>query len=188
MPLLDDDQDKALASGQAAIDAFPGLFQREYQGRMHAKLGLTLNEEDDIALIQDLLQLMQEEKADFTLTFRRLSDLANPGKSPDGGVTSVYNLPETFAPWLERWRHRLSQDSHDTDMRQAVMYAANPVFIPRNHLVEEVIRAAEDEGDFEPFNKLVDVLGEPFRFNHDHTHYAMPPRPEQIVRNTFCGT
>lgn len=188
LPLLDDDQDKALASGQAAIDAFPGLFQREYQDRMHAKLGLTLHEENDIALIQDLLQLMQEEKADFTLTFRRLSDLANPGKSPDGGIASVYNLSEAFAPWLERWRLRLSQDSHDTDMRQAGMYAANPVFIPRNHLVEEVIRAAEDEGDFEPFNMLVDVLGQPFSFKQGHVHYAMPPRPEQIVRNTFCGT
>lgn len=68
------------------------------------------------------------------------------------------------------------------------MYAVNPVCIPRNHLVEEAISAAEKQQDFEPFNKLVDVLANPFEFNPSLARYAKPPRPEQVVRQTFCGT
>ena len=68
------------------------------------------------------------------------------------------------------------------------MYAANPVFIPRNHLVEEALRAATDEADYTPFHTLVDVLSQPFSFNPELLRFATPPRPEQEVRQTFCGT
>ena len=68
------------------------------------------------------------------------------------------------------------------------MYAVNPVYIPRNHLVEEAISAAETQQDLEPFNRLVDILVNPFEFSHDNARYALPPRPEQVVRQTFCGT
>jgi uncharacterized protein YdiU (UPF0061 family) len=68
------------------------------------------------------------------------------------------------------------------------MYAVNPVYIPRNHLVEEAISAAEKNQDFEPFNKLVDILANPFEFNRAKARYVIPPRPEQVVRQTFCGT
>lgn len=68
------------------------------------------------------------------------------------------------------------------------MYAANPAFIARNHLVEEAIDAAVKQQDFEPFNSLVDLLAKPFEFDHSKARLAMPPRPEQIVKQTFCGT
>jgi uncharacterized protein YdiU (UPF0061 family) len=68
------------------------------------------------------------------------------------------------------------------------MYRANPVFIPRNHLVEAAIRAAEDAGNFEPFHRLVERLERPFDYDPDAAAYALPPRPEQVVRQTFCGT
>jgi uncharacterized protein YdiU (UPF0061 family) len=131
---------------------------------------------------------MQEEKADFTLTFRRLSDLAGPDKAPVAGVKSIFELPETFAPWLDRWRKRLAGEAQDTNGRQAAMYALNPAYIARNHLVEEVIDAAVNQQDFEPFQTLVEMLAQPFEFSDAHTRYAMPPRPEQVVRQTFCGT
>ena len=68
------------------------------------------------------------------------------------------------------------------------MLRTNPVFIPRNHLVEEAIRAAEDDGDFQPFHALLERLAEPFEFDSRDARYALPPRPEQVVRQTFCGT
>ena len=68
------------------------------------------------------------------------------------------------------------------------MYAVNPAFIPRNHQVESAIRAAEDEGDFQPFQDLVERLANPFDFDPADADYALPPRPEQMVRQTFCGT
>jgi len=188
LPFLDTNEDEALASGQAAIDAFPGLYQAAFMNNMLKKLGLTKKTDDDAVLIQDLLTHMHENQTDFTLTFRHLTDLVNPKTASGGGVGTLLELPETFAPWLERWQQRLSLDQLDTRERQAGMYAVNPVYIPRNHLVEEAIVAAEKEGDFELFNQLVDVLAKPFEFSRINVRYATPPKPEQVVRQTFCGT
>ncbi len=188
LPLLDGDQEKARASGQAAIDAFPDLYMAAYQNGMRKKLGLTQSDADDAVFMQDLLTLMQEEKTDFTLTFRRLSDLADPEKASGGGVGSVFEFPETFAPWLDRWRKRLASESRDASAQQKGMYAVNPAYIARNHLVEEAIDAAVNQQDFEPFHTLVDVLAQPFEFKDAQARYAIPPRPEQVVRQTFCGT
>jgi len=188
LPLLDDDQEKALASGQAAIDAFPDLFQAAWQNRMQEKLGLTHGNSDDYSLIQDLLTLMHEEKTDFTLSFRYLSDLVDTEKASGGGVSSIFELPEAFGPWLNRWQKRFNSDPQDAGVRQVGMYAVNPVFIPRNHLVEEAIDAATVGKDFGPFNQLLDVLAQPDKFDNDKARYAIPPRPEQVVSQTFCGT
>jgi len=188
LPLLDDDPDKAIASGQAAIDAFPDLFQAAHHKGMHNKLGLTGNGAEDTALIQDLLSLMQEEKTDFTLTFRRLSDLADPQKVVSNGIGSVFELPDSFSPWLDRWQQRLQSDPENNSTRQIGMYAVNPALIARNHLVEEAIEAATKRQDFGPFHALVDVLAQPFEFDLTRTRFATPPRPDQLVRQTFCGT
>ncbi len=193
LPFLDEDQDKALASGQAAIDAFPGLYQAAYTDNMLNKLGLKKSVTAEVAtedaeLINDLMKLMHENQMDFTLTFRHLSDLADPQSASGGGVGSLFELPETFAPWLSCWQKRLDRGQQDASERQQAMYAVNPVYIPRNHLVEEAISAAEKQQDFGPFNRLVDILATPFEFSPDNARYAIPPRPEQVVRQTFCGT
>jgi uncharacterized protein YdiU (UPF0061 family) len=188
LPFLENEKDQALASGQAAIDAFPDLYQTAYEHDMRKKLGLTEKAAGDEELIRDLSQLMQDEHADFTLTFRRLSDLVNPLTASGGGVGCIFELPETFGPWLKRWFQRLTGDSLETGQRQAAMYAVNPVYIPRNHLVEEAISAAEKQQDYEPFNKLVDILAQPFDFDATHARYATPPQPGQVVTQTFCGT
>jgi len=188
LPLLDDDQEKALASGQAAIDAFPDLFQAALQDRMLAKLGITHRAPDDDVLMQDLLTLLQEEKTDFTLAFRHLSDLIAPETASGGGVGAIFELPDAFDPWLNQWQQRLGSEPQNASERQAGMYIVNPAFIPRNHLVEEAIDAATRQKDFGPFNQLVDLLSQPDKFDKDKARYATPPRPEQVVSQTFCGT
>jgi len=187
LPLLDNDPDKAMASGQAAIDAFPDLHMAAYHENMCKKLGISRCENDDPALVRDLLTLMHEADTDFTLTFRRLSDLTDP-QQKSGGVGSIFELPESFEPWLDRWRQRLLSDPQEESTRQSKMYSINPAFIARNHLVEEAIEVASNEQDFEPFHTLVDILSQPFDFNESQSRYALPPRPEQVVRQTFCGT
>ena len=186
LPLLDEDEKKAVASGQAAINAFPGLHMAAYHRHMGKKLGFSGHETGDERLIQDLLALMSEHESDFTLTFRRLSDLANPGAG--GDIAEIFELPENFAPWLKRWRERLLEDSQNSSERQTAMYAVNPVFIARNHLVEEAIVAAVSRQDYETFETLVNVLEKPFEYRDSLASYALPPRPEQIVKQTFCGT
>jgi uncharacterized protein YdiU (UPF0061 family) len=188
LPHLDNDEEKALACGQAAIDAFPGLYQAAFLDNMLKKLGLMEKTDNDVVFIQDLLKLMQESQSDFTLTFRHLSDLVNPETASGGGVGSLIELPDAFEPWLKRWQQRLSLHPMGTTERQQVMYAVNPVYIPRNHLVEEAISAAEKHQDFEPFNRLVDILANPYEFNGANARYAIPARPEQVVKQTFCGT
>lgn len=186
--ILDADSDQALASAQEAINAFPDLFLAAYRQHMNKKLGLAGYVEEDESLVQDLLALMSEQKADFTLTFRHLSDLVNPLTAQGGGVDDLFALPESFAPWMTRWQERRATEPLDAAERQASMYAVNPAYIPRNHLVEGAIVAAADEQNFEPFHTLVDMLAHPFDYDPTHARYATPPRPDQIVHRTFCGT
>jgi uncharacterized protein YdiU (UPF0061 family) len=155
---------------------------------MSQKLGLSQHLAGDPALVQDLLTLMADENTDFTLTFRRLSELANAEQQPQPGVREQFELPEAFTPWLQRWRQRLGADPMAAGKRQANMLAVNPVYIPRNHLVEETIAAAIKDGDFEPFHTLVNILSKPYDYSPQQARYAIPPQPEQVVKQTFCGT
>lgn len=185
--LLDDDRERAIAAARAELDEFPRRVFEAQREAMREKLGLTTPEDGDEQLADDLLAAMASARADFTLTFRRLSELADP--AAPGEIDSIYTLPGALEPWLTRWRERLVRDGETTPVeRRRRMAAANPVFIPRNHLIEEVIAAAVTRDDFQPFHHLVDLLGRPTVWDPEKARYAEPPRPEQVVQRTFCGT
>lgn len=185
---LHEDQEQAAALAQEAVDAFPDLFLLAHSEGMARKLGLQELAPGDTELVEDLFLLMAQEKTDFTLTFRRLADLADETGSGGAPVDQLFDLPAAFSPWLARWRQRLADETTSTAQRQAEMYMANPVFIPRNHLVEEALQAATEHGDFTPFNQLAELLARPYSFEPGLARYATPPRPEQVVSQTFCGT
>jgi uncharacterized protein YdiU (UPF0061 family) len=188
LPLLDDDEATALQAAQQAIGDFTAQYQQAYDGIMHRKLGLTRSDTETKALIDDLLTLMAEAGADYTLTFRRLAERAGPASADEAGVADIFELPVRFDTWIGRWQARLAAEDSAPAERQRMMFAVNPAFIPRNHLVEEAIRAAVDNDDFAPFHQLVDLLATPYRYQPSFARHAMPPRPEQVVRRTFCGT
>jgi uncharacterized protein YdiU (UPF0061 family) len=181
-------EDTTLQEVQEAINTFPELFLSAYQDIIKDKLGLAEFKTEDDALYQELLRLMAQEKADFTLCFRRLAELANETACINSSIRELYEFGEAFSPWLQQWRQRLIEDSQSPSQRQSIMFVANPVFIPRNHLVQEAIAAAETEGDFSYFHQLVDVLAQPHELDPANLRYAMPPKPGQEVQNTFCGT
>jgi serine/tyrosine/threonine adenylyltransferase len=135
------------------------------------------------------LDRMAQNKADFTLTFHGLCKAA---ASPEGdaGVRNLFTDPTAFDAWAEAWRRRLADDATVTvQERMSVMRAANPAVIARNHLVEEAIAAAVNSSDFAPFENLVAVLAKPFEeLSATFDWYAAPPRSDQVVRQTFCGT
>lgn len=187
LPLLDEDREKAVAIAQASVDTYPELFLSAYREGMGRKLGLAAWDESDAGLLNDWLDLLVQEKADFTLAFRRLAEIASDAE-PDVSVRELFDFSENFSAWLARWRKRLEADSLDPAERQARMLAVNPALIPRNHRVEEAIASAVRDGDFQPFHRLVDVLARPFELNSENFDYARPPRPEEQVRQTFCGT
>ena len=97
-------------------------------------------------------------EADYTLTFRRLADDVDPQSARQSEIRTLFDLPDALSPWLAKWRERLAAEPGGLEETQRSMDAANPAFIPRNHLVEEVIRAAVDQDDFAPFHALVEVL------------------------------
>lgn len=176
-PLLGEDEDAAVASAQAAIDAFAGLFEDAYLARMRAKIGLATALPDDASLIDGLLAAMANSKADFTLTFRHLA--ANLGGGP---------IPEGLETWVGEWHKRLAAEGRGLADVHASMDAVNPLYIPRNHLVEEALAAAEINGDLEPLDALLRVVTAPYAPQDHAARYAAPPLPHEIVEATFCGT
>jgi uncharacterized protein YdiU (UPF0061 family) len=187
LPLLDEDQDAALKLAQEAIAGFAPAFHRAYLDALRRKLGLSTAQDDDADLAEGLLNLMANNEADFTLTFRHLCDAAG-GPEFDTGVRGQFTDPAAYDGWAMQWRERMAAEEIDAATRQEVMRTVNPAFIPRNHQVEAVIRAAVDHDDFGPFEKLNAVLARPYADQPEHASYALPPLPEQRVTQTFCGT
>ncbi|TWI68584.1 uncharacterized protein YdiU (UPF0061 family) [Desulfobotulus alkaliphilus] len=184
LPLFSDEE---LEAANAVLGAFPDAFQRHWLSGMGQKLGFLKNMEGDEGRIQSLLKLMHANGADFTLSFRKLCDIAeDPARV--SGFTALFREPEACGPWLGDWLHRLDAEDGDGVQRAAAMRKVNPLFIPRNHRVEEVIRAAEDRGDFQPFETLLSVLSRPFDLQPGFEKYAEPPQPHELVHRTFCGT
>jgi serine/tyrosine/threonine adenylyltransferase len=187
LPLLAADKDAAIEQAHESLGGFTTRFETAYATGLGRKLGLFQAQPDDIALTQDLLERMARNGADFTLTFRRLCDAA---ASPDGDapVRSLFTDPAAYDAWAESWRHRLTKDGGPAGERRASMRAVNPAFTPRNHLVEEALSAAVNSADLSPFETLLTVLSRPYEDQPAFGRYAEPPRPDQVVHHTFCGT
>ncbi|MDQ0471532.1 protein adenylyltransferase SelO [Labrys wisconsinensis] len=187
LPLIDENQDTAVALAEAALGRFGEAFNPAYLAGLRAKLGLTTEVEGDLALARDLFERMTAGKADFTLTFRRLCDAA-AGPDGDGPVRVLFADPAAYDAWAQRWRARLAAEGGDAAARRSAMRAVNPAFIPRNHRVEAVIEAAVERADFGPFEELVQVLSAPCEDQPAFAAYAEPPAPDERVYRTFCGT
>ena len=187
LPLLAEGEDAAIASAQESLSAFKGRFEAGFAGGLARKIGLeAARGPDDFRRALDLLDIMTRGEADFTLTFRRLSDAAAGGEG-EASLRALFSDAGELDAWLLRWRARLAEEVGLGSARRAAMQQVNPLFIPRNHRVEEAIRAAL-MGDQKPFDTLVEVLQRPFDDRPEHAAYAAPPEPEEIVRATFCGT
>ena len=188
LPLLGEQREAAVARANESIARFSDCFEEAYLAGARKKLGFDSEREEDSKLLSDLLEVMAENQADFTLTFRSLCEVSQSCKEGEEPLRRLFHQHEALDPWLGRWRARLASDSRPQAERRAAMRRANPAFIPRNHLVEEVIEAAVTDGDLKPFQKLVDVLSAPWDSASGDERLAAPPRPEQVVHQTFCGT
>ena len=187
LPLFSEDQEKAISEAQSALAEFAEVFNAAYQAGLRRKLGLFTARESDQALAQDLLDAMAKNQADFTLTFRKLSDAAL-GLDHDSEVRQLFADPAAYDEWAARWRRRTADEPQDAATRRTAMRAVNPVFIPRNHRVEAVIEAAVNRDDFALFEELLTVLSKSYEDEPALSAYAEPPQPHQRVLQTFCGT
>lgn len=173
LPLMGEEA-PAVEAATEAINRFAGIYQAEWLRLFGAKIGLAAPTAEDATLVSALLSRMAEGRADFTRTFRGLAEEAAAAEFTD---------PALFAGWEEEWRTRIAGEPDPA----AVMRAANPVYIPRNHRVEAAIRAAT-VGDFAPFEVLSAVLARPFERRPEAEGYDAAPWPEELVARTFCGT
>jgi uncharacterized protein YdiU (UPF0061 family) len=185
LPLLADDEKQAIAQAEEVLGGFAPAFEAAFLDGMRRKLGLAGTAGDDLALGQDFLNLLAANAVDFTLAFRRLADAAgDPGDEQP--VRSLVGAG--FDAWAARWRQRLATETFELPARRAMMRAANPAFIPRNHRIEAVIAAAVERDDFAPFEELLAVLAKPFDDQPGFAHYMDPPEEHERVCQTFCGT
>jgi uncharacterized protein YdiU (UPF0061 family) len=187
LPLMGDDQEAAIAQALERLETFGDRFGEEYLTGMRRKLGLTKARDGDDSLAEDLLTRMADQRADFTSTFRLLSEVSTTTSEQDEPVRQLFDEPEAFDQWVAPWRQRLSEETSSEEERQTLMRSVNPAVIPRNHLVEEALQAAETR-DLAPFKALMDVLAQPYESQPACSPYTAGPRPDQVVHQTFCGT
>jgi serine/tyrosine/threonine adenylyltransferase len=179
LPLMHEDQEKAIEIAQEAISEFNRLYHSHWFAGMRAKLGIFNEEEQDETLIETLLSMMHEVGADYTNTFRALT-------SGTREETDLFNSPE-FKQWEQLWQARLERQEESKTSVAALMQNSNPAVIPRNHLVEEALEAAVENEDYSVMVRLLDVLSKPFAHSSEQTQYCTVPSSDGSYQ-TFCGT
>jgi uncharacterized protein YdiU (UPF0061 family) len=187
LPLMDPDEpERAVPRALEVIDAFPALYEGHWLDGARTKLGLASAEEGDAVLARDWLELLHAQRVDHTLAWRRLAEAV------DGEGFRLQALFEDTRPllaWLARWRDRVAREAAAPAQRSAAMRAASPIYIARNHLVEEALAAASLHNDLGPFERLLDVIARPFDERPGLDHHAAPA-PHEVTAGyrTFCGT
>ncbi|MEK4059104.1 MULTISPECIES: protein adenylyltransferase SelO [Paenibacillus] len=180
LPLLHEDKGEAISLAEDAIADFQEIFLSHWLAGMRAKLGIFNEEPQDESLIEGLLEMMQQYRADYTHTFRALT-LNKPEE------TVLHGTPE-FTGWYELWQARLGRQQESQDASQQLMRASNPAVIPRNHRVEEALEAAVREEDFSVLERLLGVLANPYAYSSDQDDYNSLPEESTMPYRTFCGT
>ena len=184
IPHVDTKKERAIELLTETIECIQPLYESYWLSGMRSKIGLTTEDILDEELINDLLKIMEAGQADFTLVFRRLS------KTLQGDSDAVRNLfkePDAFNAWVVRWQKRLEQEDIVTETTAQAMDRVNPIYIPRNHKVEESLAAAVNQ-DMRPFTKLLEVVIQPFDEVAGNEAYTEPAPTTNRRYQTFCGT
>lgn len=179
LPLLHGDENQAVGLAQEEISTFWSLYNDNWLAGMRAKLGLYNQEEGDPLLINDFLQLMEQYQADYTKTFKSLTLGKNDGEN-------LFSHP-AYHHWHERWQERLGRQPQSRNESRELMKSHNPAMIPRNHLVEEALDAAQ-EGDLTKMHKLLLALESPYSYTAEQEEFSQLPPPASCHYQTFCGT
>ena len=178
LPLLDESQDAAIQIAEKQLAQFGKVFEHEWLNGMRAKLGLVDEKPGDEALAKELLLIMKDLKADYTNTFRALTDASAEQPS--------WFAEDAFNEWKNKWEVRRGQQTESIEESHEVMRLSNPAVIPRNHRVEEAIEAAEN-GDFSVLHKLNQVLSAPYSHSKEQIPYTAPSIAS-VPYQTYCGT
>ena len=179
LPLIDKNKDKAIKIVTEIINNFGEIYKKNWLEMMRKKLGLIGEKDNNEKLINDLLSLLHEQKADYTNTF---CSLMNEDVQND----KIFNNKE-FIDWHQKWKECLAKNNNSTEESLKLMRSVNPIVIPRNHKVEEVLEAANKD-DLNPFHDFLKVLEKPYENQSKTNNYQSPAPPSEKKYQTFCGT
>jgi uncharacterized protein YdiU (UPF0061 family) len=180
LPFIHQDVNQAIQIAEEVINQFPQIYQRKWLAMMRSKLGLFESAElDDQPLISDLLDWMQTNHADYTNTFCDLSQTEKP-------KGTLYEQ-KPFEDWYARWQQRIKKNIKPMKSSLCLMKSVNPVVIPRNHKVEEALKAAH-QNNLKPLHDLLNILSKPYKNDNVPITYQQAPAPSEEVYQTFCGT
>ncbi len=179
IPLVDDDQDNAIKIITEVINNFEKIYEDKWLNMMRDKLGLFGEDKNDKKLISDLLTLMQNHHADYTNTFCYLMNFKTENNQ-------MFN-DKDFVNWFKQWETRVKKNNISKEKYLKLMQSSNPLVIPRNHKVEEALKAA-GENNLEVMNKLLTVLKKPYDHQNDIIQYQSPSPLSEKKYQTFCGT
>jgi len=185
LPQLDGNNDKAIELATEVLNKFPQHYHHHWLSGMRSKLGLKSSEPDDMTLMNELLAAIDKQNVDYTLLFRRLIDLL---KGDEQAVISLFGDAALFKQWLPKWKSRLQRDELELNDSVELMLQVNPIYIPRNHKVEEALEFAVQHKDYSMFERLLEVLSHPYDESSEYQEYAMPAPQEFGPYKTFCGT
>jgi serine/tyrosine/threonine adenylyltransferase len=173
LPLLDEDQNKAIEVGEEIIESFNEKYEKKFHEMMKKKLGLITDETEDAVLIKELLDAMEKNKLDYTNTFRELMN---------ENITD-----ENLKDFYSKWKIRIDKQNRDKQEVLTLMRKNNPVVIPRNHKVEESLKEAH-KGNLLSLNNLLNALKDPYTERGDLMLYQQPAPDSEKKYKTFCGT
>ena len=185
IPLVNTDKDESIKLLTEVLQLIKPVYTNYWLSLMRSKIGLSKEEQNDIELITNLLEIMEEEKTDFTNSFRLLS------KALIGDTQSIrklFNNSRRFDGWMMIWQERISQEGVAEEKIATSMNKINPIYIPRNHKVEEVLKAAVNENDMKPFSSLYSILQDPYKEIIGLESFSEPAPESNIPYKTFCGT
>ena len=187
LPLLDPIPERAVELATEVLSMFSARVGEHRLTGMRAKLGLLAARDGDLQFVEGFLELMHRNQADFTLTFRALCGAAETAEG-DTHARALFANPAAYDEWVAGWRARTADEAAGPEVRGAAMRRVNPAFIPRNHRVEQAIAAAVERDDHSLFSQLLEALGAPYADSDASAQYSTPPRPDERIVETFCGT
>ena len=185
IPLVDSDKDVAIRLLTDAVQDVEHIYESQWLDAMRLKLGLWTKIPNDLELINDLLSLMEDSHADFTLVFRHLSKFLRGDSSK---LRQHFNASDSFDTWSKRWLSRIKSEEIEAETRALAMDRINPIYIPRNHKVEESLYAAVEHNNMKPFSRLLEILSHPFDEVQGSEEYSRPGLQLATPYQTFCGT
>lgn len=182
--LINNDSKIANELATKVLDDFSINTNQEILDIMCHKIGLDGNSEQHQIILKDLLKIMIPNQADYTLSFRYLSQAL---LNKDSLFLDQFKEQGKIKEWLKNWKLAIKELNKDTGEIVSNMESINPVYIPRNHNIDKAIKASYEE-DLNPMNELLDALKDPFEENEKYLHLALPPKDEEKILQTFCGT